>query len=62
MPNRVIQMPRRNREPTREEVLALKRLAVQIVAQLPQDQQEAIQVLDYAKELVVSFLNEARPA
>lgn len=41
--------------------MALRRQAVQIVAQLPQDEEEAQAVLDYAKSLVRLFLGEPRP-
>lgn len=36
----------------------LKRLAIQIAAQLPEGQEDAIAVLRYAEELVREFLNE----
>jgi hypothetical protein len=36
----------------------LKREAVQIVAQLPDDQAQALRVLEYARRLVVGFLAE----
>ena len=43
-------------EMTQHEELALKRLAVQIVAQLPEDIAEAIAVLRYSEELIAEFL------
>lgn len=36
----------------------LKRLAVQIAAQLPIGEGDALSVLDYARELVTGFLRE----
>lgn len=36
----------------------LKRQAVQIAAQLPDDPEQAIQVLGYAKEIVEKFLRD----
>lgn len=41
---------------------ALKRIAMQIVIQLPEDTGEAIDVLKYAESLVRSYLEEPRPA
>lgn len=38
-----------------------KRLAIQLAAQLPEDTKEAVAVLDYAKELVLTFLQEPAP-
>jgi hypothetical protein len=43
-------------EMTQHEELALKRLAVRIVAQLPEDIAEAITVLRYSEELIAEFL------
>lgn len=43
----------------------LRRLAIQIAAQLPEDNADALVVLEYARELVVSFLSvkeEPEPA
>lgn len=40
---------------------ALKRLAIQVVAQLPDDEADALAVLDYAKTLVRSFLADPGP-
>jgi len=39
----------------------LKRLAIQIVAQLPAEERRALAVLVYAQELVTGFMQE-RPA
>jgi hypothetical protein len=36
----------------------LKREAIQIVAQLPDDQTQALKVLEYAGQLVTGFLSE----
>lgn len=36
----------------------LKREAIQLVAQLPDDQTQALKVLEYARQLVVEFLAE----
>jgi hypothetical protein len=36
--------------------LALRRAAIQVAAGLPCDLKEALQVLDYARELVTEFL------
>lgn len=43
-----------NTEPNEE--LWLKRQAIQVVMQLPDDQGEALRVLEYARSLVTSFL------
>jgi hypothetical protein len=40
----------------------LKRLAVQVVAQLPEDSDDALRVLSYARELVISFLSDRKGA
>lgn len=40
---------------------ALKRLAMQIVLQLPEQAEEAIEVLEHAKSLVESFMSRSRP-
>ena len=37
---------------------ALKRLAIQIAAQLPNEVEDALEVLEHAKTLVRSFLGE----
>jgi hypothetical protein len=50
---------RRPRPPTREG--ELKRLALQLAAQLPEDTQEALDALDYTKTLVRSFLGDGGP-
>ncbi len=39
-----------------------KRHAIQIVAQLPENTQDALMVLDLARELVERFLVDAQPA
>lgn len=39
-----------------EETIWLKRQALQIVMQLPDDREDAIKVLAFAKELVVEYL------
>jgi len=41
-----------------EDVLWLKRQALQIVMQLPDDRQDALRVLDFAKELVLTYLGD----
>lgn len=41
-----------------EDALWLKRQALQIVMQLPDDRDEAIKVLGYARELVDGFLTD----
>lgn len=46
-----------NLRPAGEEA-ALKRLAIQIAAQLPEGTAEALAVLEYAKTLVRSFLGD----
>lgn len=50
---------RRSRDPGRE--MQLKRLAIQLAAQLPDDTQEALDVLEHAKTLVRAFLADSRP-
>jgi hypothetical protein len=40
---------------------ALKRLAIQIAAQLPEEEEDALAVLEHAKTLVRSFLGQPRP-
>lgn len=40
---------------------ALRRRALQIVAELPEDEGEALAVLEHAKTLVRSFLARSRP-
>lgn len=44
---------------TREE---LKRLAIQIAAQLPERQEDALSVLEFARKLVMEFLDGEEPA
>jgi len=39
----------------------LRREAIQIVAQLPDDESQALMVLEYARQLVVGFLAEHQP-
>lgn len=41
-----------------EEILAFKHLAIQLAAQLPQDPDEAIEVLRLTESLVRSFLGQ----
>lgn len=41
-----------------DETLWLKRQALQIVMQLPDEREEALKVLGYARELVDGFLSE----
>lgn len=41
-----------------EETLWLKRQALQIVMQLPDDKDEALRVLEFARGLVVGFLSD----
>lgn len=56
--------------PTRKEVEALdrgerqnlKRLAIQIIPYLPEDQKSALYVLHFARDLVEGFLAEPAPA
>lgn len=48
-----------NTEPNESE-LWLKRQAIQVVMQLPDDEREALRVLDYARQLVTSFLAERK--
>lgn len=50
---------RRSRVPGRDQ--QLKRLAIQLAAQLPDDEMEAEDVLDYVRTLLRGFLNESRP-
>lgn len=45
---------------TKTEEAALKRLAIQIAAQLPEGHDDAIAVLEHAKTLVRSFLGDSR--
>lgn len=52
----------RKRHQSSEEVLALKRLAIQIAAQLPEREEDALAVLEHAKTLVRSFLVDPKPA
>lgn len=40
----------------------LKRLALQLAAQLPDDPDEALEALEHTKTLVRSFLAETRPS
>jgi hypothetical protein len=49
-----------NTEPNEGE-LWLKRQAIQVVMQLPDDKAEALRVLDYARRLVTDFLAEDNP-
>lgn len=44
-----------------EKTVHLKRLAIQIAAQLPDDVHEARSVLRYASELVENFLKDGEP-
>lgn len=46
-----------NTEPNEGE-LWLKRQAIQVAMQLPDDKAEALRVLDYARSLVTDFLSE----
>lgn len=39
----------------------LRRQAIQVAAQLPEKREDALKVLDYARELVIEFLMKARP-
>ena len=39
----------------------LKRLAIQLAAQLPEDIGEALDALEYAKTLVRSFMGDPKP-
>jgi hypothetical protein len=39
----------------------LRREAIQIVAQLPDDESQALMVLEYARQLVIGFLAEHQP-
>ena len=45
-----------------DRALALKHVAIQVSTLLPHDRGEALSVLDYARELVENFLNDAEPA
>ena len=54
----VIQMTRRPKEHRPREDAALRRLAIQIAGQLPESPSEALEVLEYCKTLVRSFLAE----
>jgi hypothetical protein len=56
-----VQMARKDKETIQHEVMARKRLAMQIAAQLPADEEEALAVLEYAKTIVRSFLADPRP-
>jgi hypothetical protein len=40
----------------------LRRQAIQITAQLPDNTADAIKVLDYARDLVTGFLDAAEPS
>lgn len=57
----VIPMVLKAKTPQPPEAVALKRLAIQIVAQLPEGEDDALAVLEYAKTLVRSFLADPRP-
>jgi hypothetical protein len=57
----VIHMDPKARKLLPEEVAALKRHAIQIAAQLPEREEDALAVLEYAKTLVRSFLGDPRP-
>lgn len=46
-----------NTEPNEGE-LWLKRQAIQVAMQLPDDRTEALRVLDYARKIVTEFLTE----
>lgn len=50
---------RRSRTPGRDQ--QLKRLAIQLAAQLPDDADEAEDVLEHVKTLLRSFLGDSRP-
>lgn len=52
---KVVQMVR-NRKPC--DNAALKRLAIQLASQLPEDPDEALTVLEHCKTLVRTFLDE----
>lgn len=59
----VISMVERKKENrSQEDRTALKWLAIQLAAQLPKDEAEALEVLDLTKTLVRSFLAESKPA
>lgn len=45
-------------EAKREHDRYLRRQAVHIVAQLPEDEQEALRVLGFARELVLQFIGQ----
>ncbi len=57
----VIPLARKPKPKSAEEVAALKRLAIQVTAQLPDSEPDALAVLEYAKTLVRSFLGEREP-
>lgn len=44
-------------ENQRERTLRLRRHAIQIVAQLPESEDEAVRVLHYARQIVTGFLS-----
>lgn len=48
------------RQHVHEEDRSRRRQAVQLVAMLPEDQADALAVLDYAKDLVLHFLEADR--
>lgn len=50
---------RRSRVPGRDQ--QLKRLAIQLAAQLPDDEGEALDVLEHVRTLLHSFLADSRP-
>lgn len=50
---------RRSRAPGRDQ--QLKRLAIQLAAQLPDDAAEALDVLDHVRTLLETFLADPRP-
>lgn len=58
----VIAMPDRLQPKATPENAALKRLAIQIAAQLPEKEEEALAVLEHAKTLVRSFLGDYGPS
>lgn len=49
---------RRNDEARREHCRWLRRQAVHIVAQLPENEEEALKVLSFARELIIQFVGE----
>lgn len=57
----VVQMVSKRKPRRPGEEAALRRLAVQLAGQLPENTEEAIRVLDLAKTLVRSFLAEPEP-